>query len=119
MLNKISYIKIIFSVFPIFLGLLLYFNPLIDNSYIRNYGPDFLWSFSLFFTQYTFNSFNGNILCISVSSLLISFLYEFGQKFSYLDGTFDFFDLITYLFGFLVAYLTMYILKTGEREMLD
>jgi len=112
MIAKKKYIEIILSLAPIILGLCIYISPCANYGIIRNYGPDFLWSFSLLFFQYTFNSFNGSILSITLSSVLVSLFYEFGQKLNWLDGTFDLFDLAAYLLGFILALSTIRFLRT-------
>jgi hypothetical protein len=111
MIAKNKYIGIILSLAPIILGIWIYVSPYTNFAIIRNYGPDFLWSFSLLFTQFTFNSFNGSISSITLSSILVSLIYEFGQKINWLDGTFDLYDLVAYFSGFIVALLTIRFLK--------
>ena len=111
MIAKNKYIGIILSLDPIILGIWIYVSPYTNFAIIRNYGPDFLWSFSLLFTQFTFNSFNGSISSITLSSILVSLIYEFGQKINWLDGTFDLYDLAAYFSGFIVALLTIRFLR--------
>ena len=112
MIAKKKHIEIILSLAPIILGIWIYISPHTNYGTIRNYGPDFLWSFSLLFLQYTLNSFNGSILSITLSSILVSLIYEFGQKINWLDGTFDLFDLAAYLLGFIVALSTIRFLRS-------
>ena len=63
------------------------------------YLPDFLWAYALFFALSLFN----NKLLSAILSFLSGFCWEILQKFSFVRGTFDFFDLFMYLTAILTA----------------
>jgi hypothetical protein len=97
--------QIIICITPLLVGGCIYISdspPVI----IRNYLPDFCWSFSLFITQYIFGSFDQQKSKIYISSAVLGLCYELGQKLGYWPGTFDFIDIVVYQFGLLISILT-------------
>ena len=119
-------IKVFFRViFPVFLGILIYVFFRIPNyrilkqlnidgteQLIKNYNlpdwfvynlPDALWLIgfgSLIFIIWEYEFKKLNIIWFFIP-LICAFTLEIAQYYSILDGTFDFMDLLFYLFGFI------------------
>jgi len=94
-----------FIIVPLIFGLFIYILAEYFPNWIVFYFPDFLWIFS--FTSVLLliwdNKINFNSFFILLFPLLSAFLFEYCQKIGIIKGTFDIFDLITYLIGFFVS----------------
>lgn len=95
-------------IFPLLLGCIIYGNAS-EISYsgftvVRNYGPDFLWSFA--FTNcivYIWRKSRGRKqLWWWFSPVFGGVVFEYWQDFSGI-GTFDYYDLLTYGLGWMSA----------------
>jgi len=128
---------LILTIFPLFLGLLLYayvgqhnlilydwFNLdigfpkniiLVEEfpSWVINYLPDCLWAFS--FTSLLFCIWQNESLRIKITLLNIPFLtgciFELGQKYHLINGTFDLKDILTYIVGIALSRLINFIVN--------
>ena len=97
--------KILFSVIPLFVGLIFYMYPghlKWRSINVDHFLPDFLWSFSLFSTLTILEIPGKSLMKRMAIAITLSFLFEFSQL-TFIPGTFDFYDLVTYSFGVLLA----------------
>ena len=73
----------------------------IQNSVLRNfmkgYFSDIAWCCSLYLVTVVFSERNSLDIVGKILILLLPFLVEFAQYFDFIHGTFDWFDLLTYL----------------------
>lgn len=108
--------KIIFSLFTLLIGILIYYlsykNQLIKVGYIssftRNYIPDILWTLS-FYTACTIFSKNITILLTAVYVIIIGIIFELLQYTGKVRGTFDYYDIIVYIvFSFIASLIEKY-----------
>ncbi|MBM3399079.1 MAG: hypothetical protein FJY15_00765 [Bacteroidetes bacterium] len=93
---------LILTFFPLMLGILIYW-LMPEFRLIRNHVPDMLWSFSLYSTLRILETFYSNKKLIFIASIGIFIFYEFGQRFNWFYGTYDYYDLISYSVGVLFA----------------
>lgn len=66
---------------------------------ISFYLPDALWAYALFFAL----SLMHNCLISSLLTFLASFCWEILQKFNFVNGTFDYIDLLMYIAAIFLA----------------
>ena len=87
-------------------------------SFMRNYGPDICWTISFYFASIVFvkNVFKKSILVNSLYILLFAMIYEVFQLFGFINGTFDYLDLITYLISILLSCLIELFFRRIENE---
>lgn len=95
---------LLLTFFPLIIGVLIYaFVP--EFRFIRNHIPDTLWSFSLYSTLRILGAFNSNKKSVLTASLCTFFFYEIGQKLNWFSGTYDHYDIVSYLVGVLIAFI--------------
>ena len=72
--------------------------------FVRNYLPDMLWAYSLFFSVYVIvGNKTAKLWKILLVTGVFSVLMEVMQLTPYVHGTFDFFDIVVELFAGLIA----------------
>ena len=117
-MNRKKVILTIANIFlPLIIGGMIYF--LNRNSYaisppIRNFAPDFLWFYSFTFSILMIKQFtllNKMILFIFLASPLI---FELFQKCGLVPGTFDFYDIIAYYSGGIIAFIMFQIFYSNR-----
>lgn len=90
--------------FPLLLGFLIYLERGLFYSWIPNYIPDGMWSFS--FTSLILWIWNGTLCYFNIILLMITFSsLELLQFNGILKGTGDFLDIIIYFFFAIIAIL--------------
>jgi hypothetical protein len=89
-----------------------------DLHFIRNYLPDFIWCFSLSTIHFTFIS---SFKKISITPLVFCISYELLQIKNYIfKGTFDWFDILTYVISYLCAIIyTNYVYSKILRKIVS
>ena len=102
-------VLIIVNIFlPLVIGSLIYYfykRNIVISDLIRNFTPDFLWFYSFTFSILIlrqFNLLNKVTVAIYLASPLI---FELFQKYNLIPGTFDFYDIIAYYTGGIIAFI--------------
>lgn len=95
----------VLSVSGIFFGLAIYFFDLDWHPIIRNYIPDFFWSFSLTCALLVTLHADKNLYRPLILSGFVGIVYELLQGLSIVPGTYDAIDILAYLIGVLAAFL--------------
>ena len=108
-MNRKKVILTIANIFlPLVIGSLVYYfykKNIIISAPIRNFTPDFLWFYSFTFSILILKQFtllNKITLFIFLASPLV---FELFQKSGLVPGTFDFYDIIAYYSGGIIAFL--------------
>ena len=102
--------KILLSLFPLLIGIIIYRNSFVFDPWVSNYLPDGLWSFSftssLFFVQGEKKYFFNIILVVGLGITI-----EFLQLSNHIKGTFDFVDIVVYFIAAILAVIIDRFLK--------
>lgn len=107
--------RMIFSIGTLLLGVFVYYlyykqiliNKNIAFILIRNYIPDALWTISFYSICAIFSKglIKNYILFTAIYVIIIGILFEFLQFTGIVRGTFDIWDIITYIISSIVASL--------------
>ena len=105
--------RIVLSIVALILGIIVYLlysnNVVIENNtisaFIRNYIPDFLWTISFYFLCINLSKkiTQKYFLVTSLYALALGVIIELMQLLNIINGTFDVFDIATYLVAILFA----------------
>lgn len=118
--------RIIFSMITLLVGVFIYYlydTRIIINTngitrFVRNFIPDFLWMFSFFIFSINFSKeITKRYLVLTVIyTITLGVIFELLQLTKYVKGTFDIFDVITYIISIAVACFAEIFFWRDENE---
>lgn len=118
--------RMMLSIVSLILGIIIYYifkygviaNNTIFVAFIRNFIPDFLWIFSFYFfgINVTKKIFTKYIILTAIYSALLGIAFEILQKMAIIKGTFDFYDILTYMISIWIACQIELFFRRKENE---
>lgn len=122
-MKKSSVLYFAISMVSLLAGVFIYYisaeNPSsLTLTFLRNYGSDFCWLFAFVFSLYPFINgvFRKSVFITANLCLICGIAFEALQRVGLINGTGDFWDIVSYLLATLSSCLLIKIINKKEKN---